>query len=147
MNLQLLNYKINKINYALNPAKAGQQMTYAIKPEITYKLKVNAGQIGVECIFNLETKEEAPTPFDINIVLIASFKINSEATVAEYHTDINTQLFPYLRSAIAQITLQSNIPAYNLPFLNAVSVQGATASSKPTGNAKGDIVITPLEEL
>ncbi len=146
MNLQLINYKINKINYTLNPPKTDKPTAYAIKPEIAYKLKVNAGQIGVECIFNLEGKEDAPTPFNINIVLVASFKINAEVTIPEYHAEINTQLFPYLRSAIAQITMQSNIPAYNLPLLSAMKVQ-AGATPQASSRAKGDIEITPLEDL
>ncbi len=157
MNLQLLNYKINKINYAINAPSSAKPKVFTIKPDITYKLKVEGEQIAVSAIFNLENKEGSNSPFDIYIEMMARFKVLSESSMDDYRVDINAQLFPYIRNTVSQVTLVSNIPAYNLPIINfsqlssTVPTSGGRVSPPNSGpmvhSKNSDLVITPLEDL
>ncbi len=126
VNLQLLNYSVNEIEFLLNDkydftkkqsVKLNQNFTRSIK-------KINKDVCAVSLSFIISDNDENPTPFTMRVVITGTFKLEDweyEENIDLIKTNAVAIIYPFLRSLVATITSNANIPSYILPVFNIVS--------------------------
>ena len=122
-NLQLLKYAVNEINFALNEnydfskkqsIKLNQNFTRSIK-------KINEDVCDVSLMFIINDSDDFPTPFTMKITITGTFKLKdweSKDNIDFIKTNAVAIVYPFLRSLVATITSNANIPSYILPVFN-----------------------------
>lgn len=121
--LQLLKYKVDKIEFNLNENyKIIQGTSIELNQNlerIISKIDENTLQVTLKYdIYNLENKQ---VPFTMSIIISSVFSLlNWEQESNKEIATVNTVaiLFPFMRSLIATITANANVPPYILPVLN-----------------------------
>ena len=124
--LQLLKYKVDKIEFNLNENyKIIQGTSIELNQNlerIISKIDENTLQVTLKYdIYNLENKQ---VPFTMSIIISSVFSLlNWEQENNKEIAMVNTVaiLFPFMRSLIATITANANVPPYILPVLNVAA--------------------------
>ena len=124
--LQLLKYTVNKIEFNLNENyKIIQGTSIELNQNlerIISKIDENTLQVTLKYdIYNLENKQ---VPFTMSIIISSVFSLqNWEQESNKEIATVNTVaiLFPFMRSLIATITANANVPPYILPVLNVAA--------------------------
>ena len=122
-NLQLLKYTVNEISFALNEnydfskkqsIKLNQNFTRSIK-------KINKDVCDVSLMFVISDGDDSPTPFTMKVTITGTFKLKdweSKDNIDFIKTNAVAIVYPFLRSLVATITSNANIPSYILPVFN-----------------------------
>jgi len=119
--IKLLNYKINKIEYKFNEQiKPGTQ--FQIKPKIECKMGRKDKNLFVNISIRINEDISSPVPFDLEVALFGQFVIDIDSDQKTLLAEAIDTLYPYLRAAVAGITVNCNIPAYIMPAINAQAV-------------------------
>lgn len=131
--LIFLGYKIIDIDYKINHEYNKDYEVIQLSPILNFEI-IKFEKIGVIVIdCDIFGKEESP--FSLNVVIESGFDIQK---VPEKDVDQILRcnavaiVYPYLRSAIANITAAANINILNLPIINV-------------GELAKDVVITTVE--
>ena len=126
--IKLNNFKINKINYKFNEGiKAGEK--FRIQPKIECKMGKNGKNLFVNLSVRINEDISSPVPFDLDVAMFGVFTIVSEEEQKVFVSEAIETLYPFLRSAVAAITANCNIPAYILPVIDPESVGGDGTSA------------------
>ena len=122
-NLQLLKYTVNEISFALNEKydfskkqsiKLNQNFTRSIK-------KINEDVCDVSLMFVISDSDDFPTPFTMKVTITGTFKLKdweNKDNIDFIKTNAVAIVYPFLRSLVATITSNANIPSYILPVFN-----------------------------
>ena len=122
-NLQLLKYAVNEISFALNEnydfskkqsIKLNQNFTRSIK-------KINEDVCDVSLMFVISDSDDYPAPFTMKVTITGKFKLKdweSKDNIDFIKTNAVAIVYPFLRSLVATITSNANIPSYILPVFN-----------------------------
>lgn len=133
--VELKGYKLNSISFE-NKAQNGTQL----KLQNKFKYNVNYMDAENKCLGILEFRviDADMNPFEIKIEMIAEFTYAPEDDKADIHVESFSQMFPFLRQIINNVTSMSGMPGLMIPLmkLNKESVTVA----KP----KNDDEETPL---
>ena len=131
------------MRFRLNVVKAEPQTKFEIKPEFNRqvkKIKEMPKSRIVEMTVKMIGTATDPKPFDLAIRLIANFELEEEIWLAEdereFITAATRATFPYLRSAITNLTAAAMINPLILPPIDggtlfpeaSVSEDGAAAA-------------------
>lgn len=113
-----LSYKLNRVQIAPN-----QRLD--IKPQFARQVRKpndNKKLIFISLAVKIESTESEPKPFDLNVNLVGVFELSTgEYTAQEERAFVieATQLmYPYLRSAVTNLTAQAYVSPLNLPIIN-----------------------------
>ena len=113
-----LSYKLNRVQLAPN-----QRLD--IKPQFARQVRKpndNKKLMFISLAVKIESTEAEPKPFDLNVNLVGVFELEKEDyTQQEERAFVieSTQLiYPYLRSAVTNLTAQAYIAPLNLPIIN-----------------------------
>jgi preprotein translocase subunit SecB len=121
-------YKIDYIDFKLN--KNFQADSY---PDIEYKLLVNVevskethkAQVNLKLKINKQS-ENKNLPFESEVSITGLFSssddVEEETMMSFCKLNATSALFPYLRSAITDITKIANIPSIVLPLVNVYNL-------------------------
>ena len=140
---KMLGMHCEDMRFRLNVVKAEPQTKFEIKPEFNRqvkKIKETPKRRIVEMTVKMIGTETDPKPFDLAIRLIANFELEEEIWLAEdereFITAATRATFPYLRSAITNLTAAAMINPLILPPIDggtlfpeaSVSEDGAAAA-------------------
>ncbi len=112
-----LSYKLNRINIAPN-----QRLD--IKPQFSRQVRKsndNPKLCFIALSVKIESTEQEPKPFNINVSIVGVFELEKEAEREEeraFVIEATQLLYPYLRSAVTNLTAQAYISPLNLPVIN-----------------------------
>ena len=119
---KMLGMHCEDMRFRLNVVKAEPQTKFEIKPEFNRqvkKIKEMPKRRIVEMTVKMIGTETDPKPFDLAIRLIANFELDEEIWLAEdereFITAATRATFPYLRSAITNLTAAAMINPLILP--------------------------------
>ena len=111
-----------ELTFKLNRVKLNPEDKLDIKPQFSRQVRKVNGNDKLNFIalsVKIESSEAEPKPFDINVTLVGVF----EAEVANQNEERNfviegTKLiYPYLRSAVTNLTANAFIAPLNLPVI------------------------------
>ena len=112
-----LSYKINRVQIAPN-----QRLD--IKPQFARQVRKpndNKKLVFVSLAVKIESTEAEPKPFDLNVSLVGVFELAVETYTAEeeraFVIEATSLMFPYLRTAVSNLTAQAFIAPLVLPAL------------------------------
>lgn len=113
-----LTYKLNRVQIAPN-----QRLD--IKPQFARQVRKpndNKKLMFISLAVKIETSEQEPKPFDLNVNLVGVFELEKEDYNAQeeraFVIEATQLLYPYLRSTVSNLTAQAYITPLNLPVIS-----------------------------
>ena len=111
-----------ELSFKLNRVKLNPEDKLDIKPQFSRQVRKVNGNDKLNFIalsVKIESTEAEPKPFDINVTLVGVFEIevanqNEERSFVIEGTKL---LYPYLRSAVTNLTANAYIAPLNLPVI------------------------------
>lgn len=123
--LQFNNYKVEEIIFKSTPVSNGKHQ-FELHPRFQQKV-VDCGENRHNVYLSVEiaSSEDNPMPFQLRVSIVGQFVFcDEEGTVDQATKDRILQkntvsiLFPFLRSIVASLTSNANIPTLVLPIMN-----------------------------
>lgn len=112
-----LSYKLNRVQIAPN-----QRLD--IKPQFARQVRKpndNKKLMFISLAVKIETSEQEPKPFDLNVNLVGVFELEKEDYTAQeersFVIEATQLLYPYLRATVSNLTAQAYITPLNLPVI------------------------------
>jgi preprotein translocase subunit SecB len=112
-----------ELSYKLNRIRIDPQQRLDIRPQFSRQVrkandnpKLNFVSLSVK----IESTEQEPKPFDINVNIVGIFELEEEPNAQqerEFVIEATTSLYPYLRSMVTNLTAQAYISPLNLPLI------------------------------
>lgn len=122
--LQFHNYDVEEMVYKAVPVSE-ERHEFELHPHFDHKvIELGEGNYDVRLTFAINSTEKYPMPFELKVSMVGHFTYpeqEDEDTVAKDHIlQENTVsiLFPFLRSIVAALTSNANIPTLMLPVMN-----------------------------
>lgn len=124
--LKLLYYTVDEIRYKNFPSEDGAKK-FRLHPQYERKLiELGGGQYDFLVSVEIVPSEGDPAPFELFVALTGHFLLHEkkdkpmDADIKETILRKNTAaiLFPFLRSTVASVTANANIPSLLLPVFN-----------------------------
>lgn len=123
--LNLLNYKVEKIHFDLNPkfVMPMEDEKIEMNPKLVRKIeKIDNNKCKVSLGFIISEGDSLKAPFSIEIWISGEFEVKKgEQSDVIVNVNAVAVLFPFLRALLATITSNANIPPYILPVFNVVA--------------------------
>ena len=117
-NLLFKGYVVNESTFVLNATIAQNKQQYVINPKLEFNINMNNDILKVLVNVKISNSLEAPTPFDISLKSLAEFKIKNMADLDTLRIEACEIFYPFLRSMIANITVNANMNPYFLPYID-----------------------------
>jgi preprotein translocase subunit SecB len=112
------------LSYKLNRVRIDPQQRLDIKPQFSRQVrkandnpKLNFISLSVK----VESTEQEPKPFNINVGIVGIFELEEEPNAQqerEFVIEATGVLYPYLRSMVTNLTAQAYISPLNLPLIS-----------------------------
>ena len=113
-----LSYKLNRVQIAPN-----QRLD--IKPQFARQVRKpndNKKLVFISLAVKIESTEQEPKPFDLNVNLVGVYELEKEDYTQQeeraFVIEATQMLYPYLRGAVTNLTAQAYVSPLNLPVLN-----------------------------
>lgn len=113
-----LSYKLNRVQIAPN-----QRLD--IKPQFARQVRKpndNKKLVFISLAVKIESTEQEPKPFDINVNLVGVYELEKEDYTQQeeraFVIEATQMLYPYLRATVTNLTAQAYISPLNLPIIN-----------------------------
>ena len=122
--LQFHNYEVEEMVYRAVPVSEDRH-EFELRPQFDHNvIELGEGNYDVRLSFSLRPTEEYPMPFELKVSMVGHFTYQEQegedAVVKDHILQENTVsiLFPFLRSIVAALTSNANIPTLMLPVMN-----------------------------
>ncbi len=122
--LQFNNYKVEEMSFK-SIHVADEQHEFELHPYFKRNVVDCGGdEYDVHLSVEIDATEEHPMPFQLKVALVGHFVFSSGEEISpdtkKYIIQRNTVsiLFPFLRSIVASLTTNANIPTLLLPVMN-----------------------------
>jgi preprotein translocase subunit SecB len=112
-----------ELSYKLNRVRIDPQQRLDIRPQFSRQVrkandnpKLNFVSLSVK----VETTEQEPKPFNINVSIVGIFELDEEPNAQqerEFVIEATSVLYPYLRAMVTNLTAQALISPLNLPLI------------------------------
>lgn len=113
-----LSYKLNRVQIAPN-----QRLD--IKPQFARQVRKpndNKKLVFISLAVKIESTEQEPKPFDLNVGLVGVYELEKEDYTQQeeraFVIEATQMLYPYLRATVTNLTAQAYVTPLNLPVLN-----------------------------
>lgn len=141
-NLIFKGYIVNNYNFMLNTNIAKKDQQYVINPKLEFKLNITNDVLKIETNVEIVNSDDKPTPFDISLNTLAEFKIKNLVEIDSLRIEACESFYPFLRSTIANMTVNANMNPYFLPYIDFKK------PVQPQKNSPIDnIVIKPIDDI
>ncbi len=113
-----------ELSYKLNRIKIEPNQRLDIKPQFSRQVRKsndNPKLCFIALSVKIESSEQEPKPFDINVSLVGVFELASEPSHDDeraFVIEATQMLYPYLRATVTNLTAQAYITPLNLPVIN-----------------------------
>ena len=122
--LQFHNYEVEEMAYKAVPVSEDLH-EFELRPKFDHKVtELGEGNYDVRLSFSISPTEEFPMPFELKVSMVGHFTYLAEEgedrAAKDHILQQNTVsiLFPFLRSIVASLTSNANIPTLMLPVMN-----------------------------
>ena len=121
--LLLLKYQVDKIQYSLNET-FDFRATKSVKLSQDFSRRIERiddNHCKVSLIFSVCNEEGKPAPFELEVQVSGIFKLDNweqKGNVIFINTNAVAILYPFIRSLVATITANANVPTFVLPVFN-----------------------------
>ena len=122
-NLKLVS--MEELSFKLNRVQLAPNQRLDVKPQFSRQVRKandNKQLIFIALSVKIESTEAEPKPFDLSVGLVGMYELESDNYTAEeeraFVIEATTQLYPFLRSAVTNLTAQAYITPLNLPIIN-----------------------------
>ena len=124
--LQLLKYSVNQISFALNEQfDYSQKQPVQVNPRFTRSIKkIDQNVCDVSLTFLINDSAECPPPFSMKVIVTGTFRLEEwekNDNIDLIKTNAVAIIYPFLRSLVATITSNANIPSFILPVFNVIA--------------------------
>ncbi len=121
--MKLLNYKVLKTTFELNEQFEFKTSKIDIQPSFNRDIvKIDDQHYKITLGIKISKEiNKGPIPFDAEAVISSVFELpnwESEAAMRLAVNNATAIMFPYLRTLMATITMNGNVPPYMLPVMN-----------------------------
>ena len=111
-----------ELSFKLNHVKLEPDTKLDIKPQFSRQVRKVNGNEKVNFIVlsvRIVSTEQEPKPFDINVTLVGIFEVEvaNENEERAFVIEGTKLLYPYLRSAVTNLTANAYIAPLNLPVI------------------------------
>ena len=111
-----------ELSFKLNHVKLAPDTKLDIKPQFSRQVRKVNGNEKVNFIVlsvKIASTEAEPKPFDINVSLVGIFEaeVANESEERSFVIEGTKLIYPYLRSAVTNLTANAYIAPLNLPVL------------------------------
>ena len=112
-----------ELSFKLNRVRLNPDDKLDIKPQFSRQVrKVNGNDKlnFVSLAVKIESTEAEPKPFDVHVSLVGVFEVEdvkNDADERRFVIDATKQIYPYLRSAVTNLTASAYIAPLNLPVI------------------------------
>ena len=113
----------DELHFKVNPVQVSPDTKFEIKPFFSRQIrqanenpKINI--VILEC--KIESKEDAPKPFNLTARLVGVFEVENMVTDEDRRTfaiNATETIFPYLRAAVTNLTADALINPLTLPIV------------------------------
>ena len=122
------NLSADELSFKMNHIKAEPNTRFEIKPFFSRRIQgVHEHPlihiVPLEC--KVETTEESPKPFNLLVRLVGVFEVKNMNTDEDrriFAVNATETMFPYLRSAITNVTADALIPPIVLPVVSGATL-------------------------
>lgn len=121
--MKLLNYKVIKTTFELNDVFEFKTGKIDIQPSFNRNIvKIDDQHYKITLGIKISKEiNKGPIPFDAEVVISSVFELpnwESEAANSIAVNNATAIMFPYLRTLMATVTMNGNVPPYMLPIMN-----------------------------
>ncbi len=111
-----------ELSFKLNRVKIDPNSKLELKPQFARQVrkvnndpKINLVALSVK----IESTDDEPKPFNINVTMVGIFELEAENRDEErdFVIQATSLVYPYLRAAVTNLTSSSGISPLNLPVL------------------------------
>lgn len=113
-----------ELSFKLNRVKLNPEDKLDIKPQFSRQVRKVNGNEKLNFIalsVKIESTEKEPKPFDVNATLVGVFEvtdIRNEKEERNFVIEGTKIIYPYLRSAVTNLTANAFIAPLNLPVIS-----------------------------
>ncbi len=113
-----------ELSFKLNRVKLNPEDKLDIKPQFSRQVRKVNGNEKLNFIalsVKIESTEKEPKPFDINATLVGVFEVTelrNEKEERNFVIEGTKIIYPYLRSAVTNLTANAFIAPLNLPVIS-----------------------------
>ena len=114
----------DELSYKQNRVRIEPNTRLDIKPQFSRQVrKVNGNDklVFIALSLKVESTEDSPKPFDVNVTLVGTFEVEDIATGSADERDFVIEatkiMFPYLRAAVTNLTASAYVAPLNLPVI------------------------------
>lgn len=125
MNYDFKGITTEELSYKLNRVQIAPNQRLDIKPQFARQVRKpndNKKLIFISLAVKIESNEKEPKPFDLSVNLVGIFELEKEDYNAQeeraFVIEATQLLYPYLRSAVSNLTAQAYVSPLNLPIIN-----------------------------
>ncbi|ACV60979.1 hypothetical protein Dtox_0015 [Desulfofarcimen acetoxidans DSM 771] len=133
---KFIDYKVDYINFKLNSGFTFEEpidIDFDLRVEMAFNSEKPKGKITINAIV-FDNAEENRFPFFLDIAVTGLFAGEDGMPIEEFRKYCETSgtaaMFPFLRSAIADITRTANIESLILPIINIRNLMKKDVESK-----------------
>lgn len=124
--LQLLKYSVNQITFTLNEQfDYSQKQPIQVNPHFARNFKrIDQNVCDVSLTFLINDSAECPPPFTMKVIVTGTFRLDEwekDENIDLIKTNAVAIIYPFLRSLVATITSNANIPSFILPVFNVIA--------------------------
>ncbi len=114
-----------ELSFRLNRVKMEPNARLDIKPQFSRQVRKVNGNDKLNFIalsLKVESTEQEPKPFNINVTLVGTFEVENMTAGSpqerEFVIEGTKLLFPYLRAAVTNLTASAYVAPLNLPVIS-----------------------------
>lgn len=113
-----------EISFKLNRVKLGPDDKLDIKPQFARQIRKVNGNDKLNFValsVKIESTDAEPKPFNIDVTLVGVFEVEDMRGAADekkFVVEATKLVYPYLRSAVTNLTASAYIAPLNLPIIN-----------------------------
>ena len=113
-----------QLSFKLNRVRIEPNQRLDIKPQFSRQVRKandNPKLMFVNLKVAILTNEKEPKPFDIEVSLVGVYELEAAPTAEQerdFVIEATGMLYPYLRTAVTNLTAQAYISPLNLPVIN-----------------------------
>ncbi|MBE7088074.1 MAG: hypothetical protein E7370_00915 [Clostridiales bacterium] len=123
MKIDFKGISAEELSFKLNRVRIEPNAKLDIKPQFSRQVRKANGNEKLNFVslsVKIESTEAEPKPFDINVTLVGVYEVEvaSKNEERDFVIEATKQLYPYLRSAVTNLTASAYISPLNLPVIN-----------------------------